>query len=120
MTLPQTPTDNMDRALLVPSHEGPNVLPNSPFWGRLLRNARRNRTAIRDIDLGLEKTYTQILSDTLAFRAVVARSVPAATLNEIRSGGEVYIGVLAAGGYEFTVAVLAVLALGAAFVPMGA
>ena len=40
-------------------------------------------------------------------------------LNRIEAGDEVFIGVLAAGGYEFAVGLLAVLALGAAAVPMG-
>ncbi|KAI1616648.1 hypothetical protein EDD36DRAFT_142252 [Exophiala viscosa] len=118
MTFSRASGDNADRTLLVPSHEGPHVLPNSPFWGKLLRHARRNRTAIRDVDLGVSKTYGQALSDALSLRAVIARSLPRSILDDIARGEEVYIGVLAAGGYEFTVAVLAILALGAAFVPM--
>jgi malonyl-CoA/methylmalonyl-CoA synthetase len=39
-------------------------------------------------------------------------------LVRLRKGDEVYIGVLAAGGYEFTVAMVAILAIGAAVVPM--
>ncbi|KAK4935524.1 hypothetical protein LTR10_023435 [Elasticomyces elasticus] len=118
MTISRALGNNVDRTLLVPSHEGPHVLPNSPFWGKLVRHARRNRTAIRDVDLGVSKTYGQLLSDALSLRLVVSRSLPRSTLDAIARGEEVYIGVLAAGGYEFTVAVLAVLALGAAFVPM--
>lgn len=74
--------------------------------------------AIRDVDSGVNKTYGQILSDALSLRSVLARSLPRLTLDAISRGEEVYIGVLAAGGYEFTVGVLAILALGAAFVPM--
>jgi hypothetical protein len=40
-------------------------------------------------------------------------------LRRIEEGEEVFIRVLAAGRYEFTVRILAVLALGAAAVPMG-
>ncbi|ETI27264.1 hypothetical protein G647_09947 [Cladophialophora carrionii CBS 160.54] len=114
----RSPADNQDRTVLVPSHLGPNVLPNSPFFSKLLRHARRDRLAIRDVDLGLEKTYTDILSDALCFRAVLEGSLASDTLRALRDGDEVYIGVLAAGGYEFTVAVLAVLAIGAAVVPI--
>ncbi|KAK3720803.1 hypothetical protein LTR37_003466 [Vermiconidia calcicola] len=39
-------------------------------------------------------------------------------LQSLRAGDEVFIGVLAAGGYEFTVAMVAALAIGAAVVPM--
>ncbi|OAP64200.1 hypothetical protein AYL99_00172 [Fonsecaea erecta] len=110
--------DNLDRTLLLPPHVGPNVFPNSPFFSKLLRHARRGRLAIRDVDLGLEKTYTEILSDALSFRAVIERALSSERLSALQRGDEVYIGVLAAGGYEFTVAVLAVLAIGAAVVPI--
>jgi malonyl-CoA/methylmalonyl-CoA synthetase len=40
------------------------------------------------------------------------------TVESIRQGAEVYIAVLAAGGYQYVVGVLAVVALGAAVVPM--
>jgi len=49
--------DNPDRSELVPSHTGPNVLPNSPLFGKLLRHARRERIALRDLGLNIEKTY---------------------------------------------------------------
>lgn len=39
-------------------------------------------------------------------------------LTALSDGGEVYIGILAPGGYEYAVAILAVLALGAAAVPL--
>ncbi|KAH0827233.1 hypothetical protein AYO21_09081 [Fonsecaea monophora] len=110
--------DNLDRTLLLPPHTGPNVFPNSPFFSKLLRHARRDRLALRDVDLGLEKTYTEILSDVLSFRSVVERSLSEKTISAIERGDEVYIGVMAAGGYEFTVAVLTILALGAAVVPI--
>lgn len=48
---------NTDRSGMVPRHNGPNVLPNSPFFGKLLRHARRDRIALRDVGLGVEKTY---------------------------------------------------------------
>jgi malonyl-CoA/methylmalonyl-CoA synthetase len=40
------------------------------------------------------------------------------TLEALEKGEEVYIGVLAGGGYEFAVGILAVLAIGAAAVPL--
>ncbi|KIW88429.1 uncharacterized protein Z519_10998 [Cladophialophora bantiana CBS 173.52] len=109
---------NLDRTSFLPSHTGPHVFPNSPFFSKLLRHARRGRVALRDVDLGLEKTYTEILSDALSFRAVIERSLSDQQLKAVHRGDEVYIGVLAAGGYEFTVAVLAVLGIGAAVVPI--
>ena len=109
---------NADRTALLPRHEGLNVLPNTPFFAKLLRHARRNRLAIYDADMGIRKTYGDILSDALTLRQVIKSQLSPATLAALKAGSEIYIGVLSAGGYEFTVAMLAVLALGAATVPM--
>ncbi|KFX86831.1 hypothetical protein V490_08806 [Pseudogymnoascus sp. VKM F-3557] len=107
-----------DRSLLLPSHSGRNVFPNSPFFGRLLRHAHRNGTAVRDLKLGIEKTYEELLSDVLGLRQVLRDSLSLDTLEALEKGEEIYIGVLAGGGYEFAVAILAVLAIGAAAVPL--
>ncbi|KAF2187687.1 acetyl-CoA synthetase-like protein [Zopfia rhizophila CBS 207.26] len=97
----------MDRTLLVPPHQGPNVFPNSP-----------NRIAIKDVNLGVEKTYGDLLADALALRRTVEATLSSETMKRFENGEEIYIGVLAAGGYEFAVAVMTVLAMGAAVVPM--
>ncbi|GAB7341285.1 hypothetical protein MBLNU457_7557t1 [Dothideomycetes sp. NU457] len=109
---------NADRTALLPSHEGINVLPNTPFFAKLIRHARRNRLAVYDVDMGLKKTYGDILSDALTLRQVIKKQLGSDVLAALRAGREIYVGVLSAGGYEFTVAMLAVLALGAAAVPM--
>jgi malonyl-CoA/methylmalonyl-CoA synthetase len=93
-------------------------LPNSPLFGKLIRHARRERLAVRDLQLGLEKTYGDLLDAVLTFREIVSTSLTPSTKLALEQGDEIYIGVLAAGGWEFTVAVLTVLALGAAVVPM--
>ncbi|KFZ10996.1 hypothetical protein V502_07820 [Pseudogymnoascus sp. VKM F-4520 (FW-2644)] len=107
-----------DRSLLLPSHSGRNVFPNSPLFSRLLRHAHRNRTAVRDLKLGVEKTYEELLSNVLGLRQVLRDSLSLDTLEALEKGEEIYIGVLAGGGYEFTVGILVVLAIGAAAVPM--
>ncbi|ETI22882.1 hypothetical protein G647_04676 [Cladophialophora carrionii CBS 160.54] len=109
---------NIDRSQLVPQHSGDHILPNNPLFGKLIRHARRDRVALRDRGLGVEKTYAELLDAVLAFRKVVEASLSSNTRARLRRGDEVYIGVLAAGGFEFTVATLTVLALGAAAVPM--
>jgi malonyl-CoA/methylmalonyl-CoA synthetase len=73
---------------------------------------------LRDNVLGITKSYGEVLDAVLALRKVVSDALPAAVRKQLREGEEVYIGILAAGGYEFTIGVLAVLALGAAIVPM--
>ena len=108
-----------DRTHLFPSHEGFNVLPNSPFFTRLLRHAHRKRIAVRDRnDQDIRKTYGDVLSDALALRSIAEQTLSHSTRRKLKRGEEVYIGILAAGGYDFTVAMIAVLAMGAAAVPM--
>jgi malonyl-CoA/methylmalonyl-CoA synthetase len=54
----------------------------------------------------------------LALRDTILNTIDTATLEALERGAEVYIAIVAAGGYEYTVAMLAVLALGAAAVPI--
>lgn len=109
---------NIDRTQMVPSHQDAHVLPNDPLFSRLLRHAQRQRIAIKDQVLSVSKAYGELLDAVLAFREVVRAALPSEVKGRLSRSDEVYIGVLAAGGYEFTVAVLAVLALGAAVVPI--
>ena len=109
-----------DRTLHVPKHEGHNVLPANPFFNRMVRFAHAvpPRVCIRDNNTGFEATHLQVLRDVLAFRARVWDSLTPAVRKQLDDRQEVYIAVLAPGGYEYTVAMLATLALGAAVVPM--
>lgn len=109
---------NTDRIQLVTPHVGRNVLPNCPLFTKLLRFARRNHLAIRDNILQVEKSYGDLLADVLAYRTYLESSLNKDVLQRIERNEEVYVGILAAGGYEFTVGILAVIALGAAVVPM--
>lgn len=110
-----------DRTQFVPSHVGENVLPNLPFFHKLLRYAQRkpSRTAVRDVNAGVEKTYHDVLSDALAVRSELERTLSHETLQGLAEDQEVYIGLLAPGGYEYAVGFIAIVALGAAVVPMG-
>ncbi|KAJ6115610.1 hypothetical protein N7523_006027 [Penicillium sp. IBT 18751x] len=111
-----------DRTQFVPSHVGHNVLPNLPFFHKLLRYAQRkpSRVAIRDVIAGVEKTFHDLLSDALALRSEIEKSLSQETLHELAEDKEVYVGLLAPGGYEYTVGFVAIIALGAAVVPMAA
>jgi malonyl-CoA/methylmalonyl-CoA synthetase len=86
----------------------------------LLRLAHRKppKVAIRDVRANIERTYLELLTDVLAFRERVIEILSPQTLEAIGTGEEIYIAVLAPGGYEYAVGVLAVLATGAAVVPM--
>lgn len=110
-----------DRTSFIPPHVGDNVLPNVPFFHRLLRYAQREPSPIvvRDVVAGVEKTYHHLVSDVLAFRKVLKISLSHEARRDLVADKEVYIGLLAPGGYEFTVGFIAILAIGAAVVPMG-
>ncbi|KAJ4318945.1 hypothetical protein N0V94_004176 [Neodidymelliopsis sp. IMI 364377] len=109
-----------DRSFMVPKHMGYHVLPNTPLFSRLLRYASRTpaRIAIDDVRSKHQRTHIELLSDVLALRESVLNALDAATLEALSQRDEVYIGIVAAGGYEYTVAMLAVLAMGAAAVPI--
>lgn len=97
------------------------MLPNLPFFHRLLRYAQRKPSPIvvRDLVADVEKTYHHLVSDVLAFRKVLERSISHEARRDLNADKEVYIGLLAPGGYEYTVGFIAILAIGAAVVPMG-
>ncbi|KAI1611284.1 fatty-acyl-CoA synthase [Exophiala viscosa] len=107
------------RTDFIPSHVGDDILPADPLFTRLLTLAHRPhpRPAIRDVNAGIERTAAQLLSDVLKFRRIVRKSLTPRTIDDLHNGREVYISLVAPGGYEFTVGVLAVLALGAAVSP---
>ncbi|OJD14067.1 hypothetical protein AJ78_05544 [Emergomyces pasteurianus Ep9510] len=109
-----------DRTDFFPPHAGDNVLPLSPFFSKLLRYAHRKsqRVAIRDVNLAIEKTYIEFLSDVLAVRNALRSSLSPEAQGALQAGEEVYIALIAAGGYEYAVGFVAICALGAAVVPM--
>ncbi|KAL1952831.1 hypothetical protein VTO42DRAFT_4120 [Malbranchea cinnamomea] len=111
---------DFDRTSFVPPHEGDTVLPLSPFFTRLLLHAQRKppRSAIRDVHLGVEKDYLQFITDVLAFRKCLRASLNQETLDALRRREEVYVALIAAGGYEYAVGFVAIAALGAAVVPI--
>jgi malonyl-CoA/methylmalonyl-CoA synthetase len=95
------------------------VLPNNPFFIRLLRHAHRDRIVVRDRnDHDMSKTYGELICDALAVRSALQQQLSHDVQLKLKRGEEVYIGVLAAGSYQFAVAMVAGLAIGAAVVPM--
>lgn len=109
-----------DRTLHVPEHTGRNILPCHPLFNRLVRFAHAvpPRLCVRDVNTGVEATHLQLLTDVLAFRERVWENLSDEVKKALDQRQEVYIAILAPGGYEFTVGILAALALGAAVVPM--
>jgi malonyl-CoA/methylmalonyl-CoA synthetase len=114
-TMPPTPTSSPPFS--------PTTLPFNPLFNRLIRFAHESppRLCIRDLNTDLSATHLQLLNDVLSYRDYIWESLGASTRRSLcrRQGGEeVYVAILAAGGYEFAVATLAALALGAAVVPL--
>ncbi|EME48676.1 hypothetical protein DOTSEDRAFT_67645 [Dothistroma septosporum NZE10] len=120
MTSPSNGVDAGDRTRHVPPHTGDNILPCHPLFNRLVRfaHAEPPRLCIRDVNTGVEATHVQLLSDVLAFRSRVWMNLSTSVKEALTNRDEVYVAILASGGYEFSVAILAALALGAAVVPM--
>ncbi|KAJ9652394.1 hypothetical protein H2198_008363 [Neophaeococcomyces mojaviensis] len=112
--------DKWDRRKFVPYHQARNnVIPCDPLFTRLLTLAHRQtqRPAIRDLNAGIEKTTAELLSDAINFREVLRSRLRPETLTALNDGEEVYISLVAPGGYEFAVGILAILGLGAAASP---
>ncbi|KXL42113.1 MAG: hypothetical protein FE78DRAFT_155119 [Acidomyces sp. 'richmondensis'] len=109
-----------DRTLYVPKHTGRNVFPCHSLFARLIRFSHQTpaRLCVRDDNTGQQATHIQLLSDVLALRECILHDLSPAVRRALDQHEEVYIAVLAPGGYEYTVAMLAVLATGAAVVPM--
>jgi malonyl-CoA/methylmalonyl-CoA synthetase len=109
-----------DRTLHVPPHSGRNVLPCHSLFQRLLRFAHQKppRLAIRESNTGREATHIQLVSDVLAMKERLWNTLSQSIQQALRRKEEVYIAVLAPGGHEYAVAILAILAVGAAAVPM--
>ncbi|KAF2668125.1 fatty-acyl-CoA synthase [Microthyrium microscopicum] len=109
-----------DRTKFVPSHFDRNTLPCTPLFSRLLRLASRlpPKPVIRDVRANLERDNLQLLNDVLSLRETLYQILPVEKVKAIHAGQDTYIAVLAPGGYCYVVAVLAILALGAAAVPL--
>ena len=110
-----------DRTNFVPKHVGRNIFPANPFFNRLVRFAHAipPRICVRDDNLGKEYNHLQLLTDALALRERIWNDFLTPEIRrQLERRQEVYIAILAPGEYEYTVAVIASLALGAAMVPM--
>ena len=107
------------RVYPVPQHVGPKVLPNFTLLNQLLYYAARHSTiAIDDVALDIHASHAQLLSDVLHLRNELQAQLELSVQQRLLRGEEVYICLLASGGYEFAVGFLAIMALGAIIVPI--
>lgn len=104
-----------ERRDFVPRHDGDNIFPADQLFTRLLHLAHLpgQPFAVRDVNAGIERTHAQLISDVLNYRRLLKKRLCPGALQAIANKKEVYIHILALGGYEFTVAIVSILALGA-------
>ena len=103
----------------LPSHIGPNILPDFPTFHRLLYLAHvQKNTAIHDVAAGVKATHAQLLSDILHLRNEIQAQLPLEIQEKLLCDEEVAVCLMATGGYEFAVAFFAIVALGAVLVPI--
>ncbi len=106
--------DADDRTNFIPKHQGPTVLPNFTLFSRLLRFAHKfqgQKPVIIDVVAGISATHIQLLTDVLNVRNVLQASLEESVLRQLENGEEVFLNLLSPGGYEYTVAFLAIVAL---------
>lgn len=109
-----------DNTLPLPRHIGPNIFPDFTAFHRLLYLARvrEDRIAIHDVTAGIKVTTGQYLSDILRLRNTIQARLDPSIQEKLLRGEEVFVCLLAKGGYEFAVALFAIVALGAIAVPI--
>ena len=112
-------TDPDDRSHFAPRHIGSNVFPNFSLFSRLVRLAHKpSLIAVKDVTFDYTATYQQLVTDVLLFRNVLYEVLDQSIREKLSHDEEVFINLLGPGGYEFTVAFLAIMALGAVIVPI--
>ena len=108
-----------DRTRYVPRHLGSNVFPCFFLFNHLVRIAHKEHLiAIKDLTYGITADYAQLLTDVLHFRNVLREALHPSALERIDRGEEVYVNLVGPAGYEFVVGFFALMALGAAIVPI--
>ena len=95
------------------------MFPNFYFFSRLVRlSYKRELVAVTDLTFGYTASYAQLLTDVLNLRNVLRSGFTAEVVARLDRDEEVFVNLLGPAGYEFTVAFLALIALGAVTVPM--
>ncbi|KAK0724920.1 hypothetical protein B0H67DRAFT_569137 [Lasiosphaeris hirsuta] len=96
-------------------------LPDEPIFKKLIENGKSNPNVIfQDASCGVDATYPQLLYDIVSLRQRLYEWLPPSLFDDdgrIKEENP-YILIVAPANYEFVVASLAVLAIGAALVPL--
>jgi acyl-coenzyme A synthetase/AMP-(fatty) acid ligase len=97
--------------------------PNEPTFTHLLAIASKVRhTIIHDAENGVDATFQHLLADVLQTQQTLRKSLPEtvfdSTTNLVQESRPCML-ILSPGNYEFVVAGLAILSIGAAFAALG-
>lgn len=104
---------------VIPKHSGPYILPNFTLFNRLLRLAcKETKYVIKDVPHNINATHLQLITDVLSIRNHLLSNLSGEVLESLSRNKEVYINLLAPGGYEYVTAFLAIVAIGAVVVPI--
>lgn len=108
---------SFDRTDIVHYQNEPDMLPSDIIFQRLHYLACfQNGPAVREEHLGLDVSYAQLLGDVIYQKQKLIQAFSEETLLKLGADEEVAF-VILARGYEFVVALFAVLAIGGIAVP---
>ncbi|KAH8669429.1 hypothetical protein BGZ61DRAFT_557992 [Ilyonectria robusta] len=96
-------------------------LPQDPYlldFIRLSRNLPPDHIIVIDHETGVQATITDLITAVCEYRVRLGNELGTETLTAIRAGKEVFIATILPPGYDFVVAFLAILSLGAGLVPL--
>ncbi|RYC79813.1 hypothetical protein BFJ63_vAg17301 [Fusarium oxysporum f. sp. narcissi] len=96
-------------------------LPQDPYlveFIRLSRNLQPDHIIVVDHETGVRATITNLINAICECRVRLGNKLGIETLATIREGKEVFIATILPPGYDFVVAFLAALSLGAGLVPL--
>ncbi|KAJ3519658.1 hypothetical protein NM208_g14036 [Fusarium decemcellulare] len=96
-------------------------LPQDPYlldFIRLSRTLPPDHIIVVDHQTGIQATITELITSVCEYRVRLGNELGTETLAAIRAGKEVFIATILPPGYDFVVAFLAILSLGAGLVPL--
>ncbi|PSN73751.1 acetyl-CoA synthetase-like protein [Corynespora cassiicola Philippines] len=96
-------------------------LPQDPYLQGLEHLSRRlqpDHLIVVDHETGVKATITDLITDICRYRSKLLREINPEKLHGVREGKELFIATVLPPSYEFVVASLAILSLGAGLVPL--
>ncbi|KPI38157.1 Malonate--CoA ligase [Cyphellophora attinorum] len=92
------------------------ILPNGPLFQRLLTIAHSRHAAtplVHDLNANITANAHELLEAVLVLRCAILDALPPGTKEYLQQGQEVFLSLSADGGYDFAVAILAILSINA-------